>query len=274
MVRAALGAFAAVLLAAPDPAPGGQWQPSHCIALSRSVPGFTHAAVGTSALAPSEVLIRYVAHSTFLIETAAGVTIATDFTGWLGGGRQPTVATMNKAHSSHYTLTPDPSIAHVLHGWGESPDAPADHRLEIEDVIIRNVPTDIRTFGVAEPNGNSIFIFEVAGLCIGHLGHLHHEPSPEQYAVMGRLDIVMAPVDGGYTMPVADMIRVLKRVRARWVIPMHWFGQGNLEVFLAGMADMFRFERAPGPEQVFSLATLPSEPTVLVMLPEPLPPAD
>jgi hypothetical protein len=25
------------------------------------------------------------------------------------------------------------------------------------------------------PDGNSVFIFEVAGLCIGHLGHLHHE---------------------------------------------------------------------------------------------------
>ena len=44
----------------------------------------------------------------------------------------------------------------------------------VDDVYIRNVPTDIRSWGgELERDGNSIFIFEVADLCIGHLGHLH-----------------------------------------------------------------------------------------------------
>ena len=47
-------------------------------------------------------------------------------------------------------------------------------RSVVDDVYIRNVPTDIRNGGAMEADGNSIFIFEVAGLCIGHLGHLHH----------------------------------------------------------------------------------------------------
>ena len=45
-------------------------------------------------------------------------------------------------------------------------------------MLVRNVPTDIRGWGgqAIENYGNSIFVFEAEGLCIGHLGHLHHEP--------------------------------------------------------------------------------------------------
>lgn len=266
-MRSALAALA-LLAGAAAPAAGQPWTPSHCIALSEAAPGLVwRAAAGPEALTPDRVRVHFVGHATFLIETAAGVTIATDFTGYVGRDVLPAVVTMNKAHSSHYTLFPDPRIPHVLHGWGPSPEEPADHHLELGDVIVRNVPTDIRGFGGAEANGNSIFIFEVAGLCIGHLGHLHHEPSPAQYAAMGRLDVVMAPVDGGMTMPLPDMIRVLKTVRARWVLPMHWFGRPNLERFLAGMADEFRIERRLASKAEFSLAELPREPTVLVLEP-------
>ena len=81
-------------------------------------------------------------------------------------------------------------------------------------MLIRNATTDIRGgFGGARiEDNNSIFIFEVAGLCIGHLGHLHHEPSDETYAAIGRLDVVMAAVDGGMTVDIPTMIRIVKRL--------------------------------------------------------------
>ena len=34
---------------------------------------------------------------------------------------------------------------------------------------------------------------------VDHLGHLHQIPDDAQYAAIGRLDVVMVPVDGGYT---------------------------------------------------------------------------
>jgi hypothetical protein len=83
------------------------------------------------------------------------------------------------------------------------------------------------------PDGNSIFVFEAGGLCIGHLGHLHHEPTPEDFALLGRMDVVMVPVDGGYTLPQEALVRTLERLRARIVIPMHWFGPATLDSFLA-----------------------------------------
>lgn len=243
--------------------------PSHCVALSRADPDVHYVALGETAPEEMEVLIHFVGHATFLIETAAGVRIATDFTGFVGQGVIPDIVTMNKAHSSHYTLNPDPRIPHVLQGWGDEPEIPADHYLELRDVVVRNVPTDIRSWNGREEKANSIFVFETAGLCIGHLGHLHHEPSDLQYALIGRLDIVMAPVDGGYTMDQAAMIRVLERAKARLVLPMHWFGQGNLASFLAGMRDEFEVVTTEEASIVMSLDELPRTPMVLALSPRP-----
>jgi hypothetical protein len=68
-------------------------------------------------------------------------------------------------------------------------DGPAEHRLDLGEMLVRNVPTDLRGRfgGPSEAYGNSIFVFEVEGLCIGHLGHLHHTPTPEQYAAIDTL---------------------------------------------------------------------------------------
>jgi L-ascorbate metabolism protein UlaG (beta-lactamase superfamily) len=253
----------AMLLAAPAFAANLQ---SHCIALANSHPDLHYASLGEG-LEFDEARISYIGHSTYLIETPSGLSMATDFTGYAGPDVIPDVVTMNHAHSSHWTANPDPRIPHVLKGWGDGVNA-AEHRLELGDeVLIRNVPTDIRSFDGREPNGNSIFIFELAGLCIGHLGHLHHEPSESQYAAMGRLDVVMAPVDGGMTLPLPDMIKVLKRVRAQVVLPMHWFGGYTLEAFLVGMSDEFEIENNGESSTVVSLRELPRKPTIRVLMP-------
>lgn len=245
--------------------------PSHCVALSQADPNLHYVAledpIPASAIATGQVRLHYVGHATFVIETAAGLRIATDYTGYAGGLEVPDIVTMNRAHTSHYTSNPDPRIPHVLRGWGTGPDDPADHYVEEGDVVVRNVPTDIRSYGTREENGNSIFVFETAGLCIAHLGHLHHEPSDLQYALLGRMDVVMAPVDGGFTMSQPAMIRVLNRVKARLVLPMHWFGLSNLERFLDGMSDEFEIRRGDGASVVMSLDDLPREPTVMVLMP-------
>jgi L-ascorbate metabolism protein UlaG (beta-lactamase superfamily) len=243
--------------------------PSHCIAVAEAAPGIevVRLADYTDPVAADTVRIRYLQHSMFLIQTPGGLSAATDFTGFLGAADfVPTVVTMNHAHSSHFTGFPDPRIPHVLPGWGPF-GLGIEHHLDLGEMLVRNVSTDIRSGYGTEENGNSIFVFEVAGLCIGHLGHLHHEPNPEQYAAIGRLDVVLAPVDGGMTVDLPTMIRVLKRLRSSVVIPMHWFSGGALDYFLAGMSDDFLIERGGGSEVTVSLHGLPSRPTILVLEP-------
>ena len=209
--------------------------------------------------------ITYVVHSTFRVRTPRAVVIATDYAGYAGDGPTPTVVTMNHAHETHYTDHPDPAIEHVLRGWNPK-GGPAEHKLVVKDVLIRNVSTDIRFWDTAiEKDGNSIFIFEVADLCIGHLGHLHHKPTPEQMARIGRLDVVFAPVDGSYTLDLPTMIEVLKELRASLVIPMHYFAGNSLDEFLAGMSKEFAIRRQKERSTLVSLKTLPKRPTVLVL---------
>lgn len=264
----------AVLLAAAltGPAMAQDRLPSHCIALADAAPGleYLHQAAFGQALAADTVRLSYIGHSTFALETAGGLLAATDYTGPLGPADPvPDVATMNHAHASHWTPDPDPRIAHVLRGWGPF-GLGVEHHLDLGEMLVRNVTTDIRSFGGVEENGNSVFVFEVAGLCIGHLGHLHQEPSPAQYAALGRLDVVMAPVDGGLTLDQPTMLKVLGRLRASVVLPMHWFGRDTLDVFLAGMATEFAIERHGASEVELSLATLPRRPTVIVLEPRPI----
>ena len=245
-------------------------RPSHCIAIADAAPGlqYLHKAAWTDLVPQYSVRLRYVAHASFLLQTHGGLNVMTDYTGLAGDADLvPDVVTMNHAHSTHWTPFPDPNIKHVLPGWGPFGEGIA-HYLDLGELLVRNVPTDIRSqFSGVEENGNSIFIFEAEGLCIGHLGHLHHIPSDEQFAAIGRLDVVMAPVDGGMTLPLNEMMTVLRRLKSSVVIPMHWFSGFALEAFLEGMSDSFAIERHEGSELVVSLRSLPDRPTIVVLRP-------
>ena len=221
-----------------------------------------------SKLGIGEVSISYVAHSTFRIEDATGLTIATDFSGTAGTNVIPDVVTMNHAHITHFTPFPDKRITHVLQGWPRDGKA-VQHNIQIDETIIRNVTTDISSFsGHHEKDGNSIFIFEMGGLCIGHLGHLHHLLTDEHYAEIGRLDVLMVPVDGGVTMNFEDMAKVVKRLNASVVLPMHAFSSFSLNDFLQQMGKGFPIEHRTGSELIVSLNTLPTSPTLISLQPE------
>src|SRR5690606_2811347 len=136
-----LAVLGLVVAATPTLAQAPKPPASQCLAMAGTLPRVIHASIRTAATS-DEVTIRYAGHSTYVIETPDGVRIATDYNGTYDTGGVPDVVTMNRAHSTHYTLNPDPRIRHVLHGWGEGP-APAKHALTVGDAFIRNVPTDI-----------------------------------------------------------------------------------------------------------------------------------
>jgi L-ascorbate metabolism protein UlaG (beta-lactamase superfamily) len=242
---------------------------SQCQAIAQNIPKATFASFSGSspfalaAATDESVTITYIGHSTFFIETPGGVSIATDYSGWYRPPRVPMVATMNRAHSSHYTLTPDPGIQYVLHGWSDIPGEEADIDQVVGDTYIRNVTTDIRGgYGAPQKDGNSIFIFEVAGLCIGHLGHLHYELTDSHYTEIGRLDIVMVPVDGGLTMGADSMSRVIKRLRSSLILPMHQ--RAPLQGFLSMFGKDFDVTYAPSDSITVSMRTLPKKPLIYV----------
>ncbi|PTE07167.1 MBL fold metallo-hydrolase [Mesorhizobium helmanticense] len=246
--------------------------PSRCVAIAQALPSATYASFTApkgqtpllaQAFVDGDVTITYAGHSTYIIETPAGVRIATDFSGVYGADPLPRVVTMNKAHRTHYSDHPDPAIEYVLRGW--NPDGgPARHALVVDDVYIRNVPTDIRNGGDLGKDGNSIFIFEVAGLCIGHLGHLHHRLEDAHYGAIGRLDILMVPIDGGMTLSLDRMTEITTRLYSSMILPMHRHATPIGE-FTGRMGGDFAVEFRSGRSLSVSLKSLPDRPTIVIL---------
>jgi len=228
-------------------------------------PALLPAAFRLAALAADQVRLTYIGHSTFLIESPQRVRIATDYNDYVRPPVVPDIATMNHAHSSHYTDNPDPAIKYVLRGWAGD-EKPARIDVNYKDVHVRNVPTNIRSFdGGTERHGNSIFVFELANLCIAHLGHLHHTLTQQQLNEIGRVDVVMVPVDGTLTLDLEGMFEVLHSLKAPLIIPMHYFSAYTLERFLARMRQNWDVQVAEVPSVVLSRTGLPSKPEVLVL---------
>ncbi len=223
------------------------------------------AALRLAALASDQIRITYSGHSTFLIESPRLVRIATDYNDYVRPPILPDVVTMNRAHSTHFTDHPDPGITHVLRGWSAD-GAPARHDVQVKDVRVRNVPTNIRDWGGGTMrHGNSIFIFEVANLCIAHLGHLHHTLTQQQLNEIGRVDVVFVPVDGGATLDLDGMVEVLQALKAPLMIPMHFFSAFTLNRFLGRVKESWDVEIAEIPSLLVSKATLPAKPKVTVL---------
>lgn len=264
VVRRALAAMFALALSGVAPQVRAQGQEHE------ACPGFVAsrgALVLPAALARGEVSLSFVGHSTFLIESPGGVRVATDYNDHVRPAVVPDVATMNRAHSTHYSTRPDGAIKHLLHGWNPA-GGPARHDLTVGDVRIRNVPTNIRDLwggGGTQFDMNSMFVFETQELCIAHLGHLHHTLEPSHLKKLGRIDVVLVPVDGGYTLDTAGMMEVLKAIGAPLMVPMHYFNPSTLDRFLTRAKEHWPVEFSKSSSIVISRATLPASPKVLVL---------
>ncbi|MBI1777034.1 MAG: MBL fold metallo-hydrolase [Proteobacteria bacterium] len=215
-------------------------------------------------LSQGEVRISFLGHASFLIESPGGVAIVTDYNGFNRPPFTPDIVTMNIAHATHNT-NQVAGIRFPLKGW-DTNGVPAHHDLEFRDVRVSNLPTSIRGFGGdTRVNGNSIFIFNVADLCIAHLGHLHHTLTPADLQVLGRIDVLLVPVDGAWTMSQDDMMEVIQQIKPKLIIPMHFFGTSTLARFLERIALLHPVKISEVASVVTSRARLPNEPEVLVL---------
>jgi L-ascorbate metabolism protein UlaG (beta-lactamase superfamily) len=229
---------------------------AQCFPIAGAPPKVIPAAFQQAALAAGTVQLTFLGHSSFLIESAGGATAVTDFNGMILPPETPDIVTMNNAHSTHYTDFVDPAVRHVLRGW-DPKGGVALHDVTHLDMHVRNVPTNVRDFGGVRTNGNSIFIFEVADMCIAHLGHLHHVLTDVHLAELGMIDVLLVPVDGSFTMAQELMVEVIEQILPAVIIPMHYFGPSTLNRFVSMIGQRYEVELAATPTVVLSRHTLP-----------------
>lgn len=106
---------------------------------------------------------------------------------------------------------------------------------EIKNVAIRGIPAFHDDEGGKKYGPNTIYIIDIEGISICHLGDLgQKELTPEQVDAIGNIDILMIPIGGEYTIDKnnlatidADgMKKIINQIEPRITIPMHYHIKG------------------------------------------------
>ncbi|MEL0105967.1 MAG: MBL fold metallo-hydrolase [Rhodospirillaceae bacterium] len=169
--------------------------------------------------------ITYIGHSTFLIETPQGVSAATDYNGVHVPPFVPDLVTMNNLHETHYTDTPDPKVKYVLRGW-DPLFGIARNNVRVKDLHVYSIPTNIHEFNGKKTNENSIFVFGAAGLCLAHVGHLHHILTKRQKFRLENIDVLFLPIGGFATVSHEEALKIIEQITPKIIIPMHYHYPG------------------------------------------------
>ena len=69
---------------------------------------------------------------------------------------------------------------------------------------------------------NTIHVLEYNGIRVAHLGDLGHDLDDDQIEELGRLDAVLIPVGGTYTLDCQQASDLADRLQVKTVIPMHY----------------------------------------------------
>jgi L-ascorbate metabolism protein UlaG (beta-lactamase superfamily) len=93
---------------------------------------------------------------------------------------------------------------------------------------------------------------------------LHHKLDESHFAAIGRLDIVMVPIDGAYTMSLDGVSDITRRLRASVVLPMHRF-MTPLDEFMRLIGRRFAIDMRTERTLTISRDTLPDTPTVIIL---------
>lgn len=241
--------------------------PTPCGLSFVGAPLLHRAAFNAPKLAAGKMRIIYLGHSTFQIETPGGARAATDFNGSnVLPGRLPQIVTMNNRHDTHYADYVDPAIRFVLRGW--DPDGGmARHHMKHRDLRIYNLPTNIVTDSLGSTgstNGNSVFVFEAAGICAAHLGHLAHMLSKSQVQRIGRIDVLFVPIDGTMTISHEEAFNIIGQINPKIIMPMH-FSFGGPAEFIEIARTKFPVKRHSGNFIDIGRADLPAKTEVLFL---------
>lgn len=260
--RAPLVLLAPVLIAL-----GGVATPAEAacpVAVAGFSPALLPAAYKPAAVPAGHISITFSGHASFLIETPGGASVFTDYNGYVRPPRIPDAVTMNISHYTHYTDFVEPEIKYVLRGWDPAGGI-ARHNIRIKDARVRNVPTNVTELGGKLSNENSIFVVEAAELCVAHLSFLRHVLSKGQLRELGRVDVLLVPIDGMWTMSHQELMQVIGQIEPALIIPMHYGSGDSVDAFIALASKLYPIKRHSANTLIFSLRTLPRKTEVLFL---------
>ncbi|MGD1120196.1 MAG: MBL fold metallo-hydrolase [Dehalococcoidales bacterium] len=185
--------------------------------------------------------IKYLAHSAFLITADNGTKIVTDpYTPGMGmkyGAIKETadIVTASHGHGDHNNVTAVKGNPQIVKTSGE-----------VKGIKIKVVPAAHDDKNGSQRGANTVFCFEVDGVSVCHLGDLGHVLTAEQVKAIGKVDVLMVPVGGFFTIDAATAGKVCDQLKPKVILPMHYktekadFPIAGVDDFLKGKNNVTR----------------------------------
>jgi L-ascorbate metabolism protein UlaG (beta-lactamase superfamily) len=212
--------------------------------------------------------IKWLGHASFLITSEDGTKIITDpyepILGMKYGEIKESadIVTVSHEHGDHNNVAAVQGNPQVLRE--ATP-------VEVKGIQFSGIDTYHDNSGGSERGSNVIFCFEVDGIKVCHFGDLGHMLSDEQVASIGKVDIMLVPVGGNFTIDAKIATDIVGKLSPAVVIPMHYqndrcpeFPIAKVDVFLEGKTNVTKLEAS---EAEFTAGKLPAAPQVVVLQP-------
>jgi L-ascorbate metabolism protein UlaG (beta-lactamase superfamily) len=219
--------------------------------------------------------LTWYGQSTFLMRTGDGFKILMDpvnpSMAKVEISESVDLVTISHEHGDHNYVALAKGNPTVIHGLNGTEYAKVDETFK--GVHVRTVGSFHDNQEGSQRGKNAIFVFELSGLKVVHLGDLGHKLNESQIKALGTPDILMIPVGAGPTVDLQTALEVIKQLNPRVVIPMHFspantpaggFKLGSVEDFIKIIGNSFDVKYL-GHSETFTSGKLPSKTTVMVM---------
>ena len=166
--------------------------------------------------------IRYLGHAAFELTLESGTKVIFDpytsgsFGGALACGPikgEFDVAVVSHDHDDH-------ACKGVLSRSKNVVNKAGTHK--IAGIVVESVATFHDETKGSERGKNLVSVIEADGLRIAHLGDLGHSVTAKEYPLLERVDVMMIPVGGHFTIDATAAAQVVKALEPKIVIPMHY----------------------------------------------------
>ncbi len=162
--------------------------------------------------------IQWYGHSCFSLWSASGFCAVTDpcdpGTGYFVHISNPDVVTVSHSHHDHNYLPAVSGNPQVIQSEGSYKAC--------NGILIQGFPSFHDKLNGKLRGRNILYLFEMDHFRILHLGDLGHIPSEELIRDIGRVDILLCPVGGTYTIDASEALHVVKLFHPSVCIPMHY----------------------------------------------------
>lgn len=133
------------------------------------------------------------------------------------------IVTISHDHKGHTATDMISTEFKLVNGPGE---------YELNDVFITGTRTYHDEERGASKGRNTVYVVEVEGTTICHLGDLAHELTDEQAEAISSVDVLLTPVGGGPGLDASRAVAIVNQIEPGIVIPIQYrteFGDKDLE---------------------------------------------